>query len=274
MIDRSLQANALNIRAQNLKAALLRHLGRPEEALQVLAKAAQDTDPLDVRTMAERWLIAKDPAAAKSLASTMNDHPATAQETAAEYLNAGLWQDGTDVLLQMTGAAPDKSRVHPMVYYYLGYFAGKLANGPEASEYYRLAAAMPPDYVFPFQNEAIEVLRQAIAANPGDARAPYYLGNLLYDWQPEEATRLWKASAALDPSFAIVHRNLATAYMHQTSGSDLDRAIAELEKAVSLDRKYPLHFTELDDALGAGRHSHRETPAAVREEPGGCRAAG
>ena len=246
LIDRSLQANALNIRAYNLKAALLRHLGRPEDALQVLAKAAQDTDPLDVRTMAERWLIAKDPAAAKKLASTMNGHPTTAQETAAEYLNAGLWQDGRDVLLQMTGAAPDKSRVHPLVYYYLGYFAGKLANGPEASEYYRLAAAMPPDYVFPFQNEAIEVLRQAIAANPGDARAPYYLGNLLYDWQPEEAARLWKGSAALDPSFAVVHRNLATAYMHQPSGTDLDRSIAELEKAVSLDRKYPLHFTELD----------------------------
>ena len=57
---------------------------------------------------------------------------------------------------------------------------------------------------------------------------------------------MWEASAALDPSFAIVHRNLATAYMHQVSGADLNRAIAELEKAVSLDRKYALHFTELD----------------------------
>jgi tetratricopeptide (TPR) repeat protein len=246
LIDRSLQANTLNVRALNLKAALLRHLGRQAEAQKVLTRAAQDADPLDVRTVAERWLIAKDPVVAKNLASTMNEHPATAQETAAEYLNAGLWQDGRDVLLLMTGAAPDKSRVHPLVYYYLGYFTGKIGNGPEASEYYKLAAAMPPDYVFPFQNEAIEVLRQAIATNPGDARAPYYLGNLLYDWQPEEATRLWKASAALDPSFAIVHRNLATSYMHQPSGSNLDDAIAELEKAVSLDRKYPLHFTELD----------------------------
>jgi len=43
-----------------------------------------------------------------------------------------------------------------------------------------------------------------------------------------------------------VHRNLATAHMHRASGADLDGAIAELEKAVSLDRKYPLHFTELD----------------------------
>jgi len=106
---------------------------------------------------------------------------------------------------------------------------------------------MPPDYVFPFQSEAIDVLRSAIAANPRDARAPYYLGNLLYDWQPEEATQLWESSASLDPSFAITHRNLATAYMHQASGADITKAITELEKAVSLDHKYALHFTELDE---------------------------
>jgi tetratricopeptide (TPR) repeat protein len=104
---------------------------------------------------------------------------------------------------------------------------------------------VPPDYVFPFQNEAIDVLRAAMKANPHDARAPYYLGNLLYDWQPEEATKLWEASAAIDPSFAIVHRNLATAYAHQKPQGDLNRAIAEMEKATAAERKYPLHFTEL-----------------------------
>jgi tetratricopeptide (TPR) repeat protein len=181
------------------------------------------------------------------LASTLNDYPATAQETAAEYLNEGLWQDGADVLLQSTQAAPDKSRIHPMTYYYLGYFADKLGQTENAKEYYQQAMSMPPDYVFPFQTEAIDVLRRAIAANPRDPRAPYYLGNLLYDWQPEEATRMWEASAALAPSFAITHRNLAAAYMHQASGADLAKAIAELEKAVSLEPKYALHFTELDE---------------------------
>jgi len=247
LVDRSIRVNALNIRAQNLKAALLRHAGRSEEALRVLTTAAYEADPLDVRSMAERWLASKDPEAANTLASTMNADPATAQETAAEFLNAGLWRDGTEALLQMTSAAPDKSRIHPMVYYYLGYFADQLGQEQQASQYYKLAMSMPVDYVFPFQSEAIVVLRQAIKANPRDARAPYYLGNLLYDWQPEEAAELWKLSASLDPSFAIVHRNLATAYMHQKSGSDFEKAIAALEKAVSLDRKYAKHFTELDE---------------------------
>jgi len=246
-VNRSIDSGALNIRAQNLKAAVLRHLGRNQEALQVLAAASHAADPLDVRAMAETYLASGDKEAAKRLAATMNDHPATAQETAAEYLNEGLWQDGTDVLRQLTLAAPDKSRIHPMAYYYLGYFAQKLGQTQNASQYYQQAMSMPPDYVFPFQNEAIDVLRQAIDANPRDARASYYLGNVLYDWQPEEATRMWEASAALDPSFAITHRNLATAYMHQASGADIDKAIAELEKAVSLEPKYALHFTELDE---------------------------
>jgi len=245
-VDRSIDSNALNIRAQNLKAAVLRHTGRSKEALQLLTTAAHRIDPLDVRSMVERWLASKDPAAAKTLASTMMDHPQTAQETAAEYLDAGLWQDGTDVLLQMIAAAPDKSKIHPMAYYYLGYFAEKLGQVPKASEYCKLAMTMPPDYVFPFQNEAIDVLRAAMKSNPRDARAPYYLGNLLYDWQPAEAAKVWEVSAAIDPSFSIVHRNLATAYEHQKPTGDLSRAIAELEKAVTLEPKCAIHFAELD----------------------------
>src|ERR1019366_5000847 len=223
---------------QTLKAAVLRHLGRKQEALQVLANAAHAADPLDVRAMAETYLASGEKGAGQRLAVSMNGFPDSAQETAAEYLDEGLWQDGEDVLLQATAAAPDKSRVNPMDYYYLGYFAEKLGQSQKALQYDQQAMSMPPDYVFPFQNEEIDVLRAAIKANPRDARAPYYLGNLLYDWQPEEAARLWESSEAIDPTFAIVHRNLATAYAHQKPTADLNRAIAELEKAVSLDRKY------------------------------------
>jgi tetratricopeptide (TPR) repeat protein len=254
LVDRSIEANALNIRALTLKAALLRHTGRGEEALTVLASAFRKADPLDVRAMAERWLAAGTPEAGGALFSTLRDHPATGLETAAEYANAGLWEDGTALLSQMVAAAPDKLKVSPMVYYYLGYFAEKLGEGEKASEYYRLAEQMPPDYVFPFQWEAIGVLRQAMKANPGDPRAPYYLGNLLFDWQPDEAVKLWEKSVSLGESFPIVYRNLAIAYSRQEKGNALDKAIESLEKAVALGGKYPIHFFELDqlyEAAGA-----------------------
>ena len=85
---------------------------------------------------------------------------------------------------------------------------------------------MPPDFVFPYQYEAIAVLRRAMQVNPNDARAPYYLGNLLFDWQPEEAIKLWEKSVSWTITFPIVHRNLASAYSRQEKG--LDKAIAEL----------------------------------------------
>jgi tetratricopeptide (TPR) repeat protein len=249
-VNRSLDNNELNIRAVNLKAAILRHMGRKQEAIQVLAETHR-IDPLDVRTLAERWLASGTPESRNQLTAAMNQFPATAEETATEYFNAGLWSDGAEILSQAIAASPDSSKIQPMLYYYRGYFAEKMNQPQKAAQDYALAAKMPADYVFPFQNEAIDVLHAAMKANPQDARAPYYLGNLLFDSQPDEAVALWQASAALDPSNAIVHRNLGIAFSHRKSGNSLDKAIAQMELAVSLPHKYPLHFTELDEMYEA-----------------------
>jgi len=249
--ERSLDANALDVRAYGLKAALLRHLGRSDEALAVVSAARAKTDPLDVRLMAEKWLATGNGDDARQLFGTLNVHGATAQETAAEYANAGLWTDGESVLAGAAAAAPDKARVSPMVYYYLGYFAQRTGAAAQAADYRRLARQMPPDYVFPFQDEVIPVLREAIAADPTDARAPYYLGNLLFDWQPDEAVKLWEKSAELDPSFPITWRNLAQAYSHQPGAEARAKAIGYLEKAVALDDPYSTHYAELDELYKA-----------------------
>jgi tetratricopeptide (TPR) repeat protein len=176
----------------------------------------------------------------------MNSHPATAQEIAAEYYNSGLWNDGVAILQQVIQAAPDKANISPMVYYYIGYFAEKLGDTVKAAAYRLQANLQSPEYVFPFQQEAITVLRSAIEANPEDARAPYYLGNLLYDWQPEDAIALWEKSSVLDPNFPITWRNLAQAYSHKTGEEPRAKAISYMEKAVALSNPDPTHFAELD----------------------------
>jgi tetratricopeptide (TPR) repeat protein len=246
--DRSLDANELNVRAHALRAALLRHTARPGKALQQIGiiAARKPVDPLDVRLLAELWL-AGDKAATSGLKAALREHPMTGLEVATEFDNAGLWQDGEAVLGLMVDDAKDKTRGPPLAYYYLGQFAERLGDQKRAAEYRELAAKASPDYCFPFQWEAIHVLRRAMEVNPKDARAPYYLGNLLFDWQPDEAVKLWEQSAVLDPSFSIVHRNLAMAYAHQKTGPDLARAIAELEGAVSRPEKYAMHFAELDE---------------------------
>ena len=248
-VERSLEANTLNVRALSLKAALLRQAHRRPQALAVLEAATRSTDPLDTRLAAEHWL-AGDAKRVAELIEVFQQFPATALETAIEYAKCGLWQDAASVLelmLKTQRGEPSPA----LVYYCLGEFNERLGNAAKAVEYRRQAADASPEYGFPFQWEAIPVLRHALERDPHDARASYYLGNLLFDWKPKEAVALWEKSESIDPSFAIVHRNLAQAYSQQHTDSARARAIAELEQAVAAPNKYALHFAELDELYAA-----------------------
>jgi tetratricopeptide (TPR) repeat protein len=249
-IDRSLDANALDLRALGLKAAILRHLGRIDDALATIADGTSRVDPLDARLMAEDWL-AGGTSTEDALKETLRSFPNAGLEVASEYWDAGLWSDGSLLLQLMVASSPDNGASQPLALYYLGDFAERQGQTGKAEQWRRAAAACPPDYVFPFQSELIRILRRATVANPRDARAPYYLGNLLFDWQPAEATTLWERSAYLDPSFPVVWRNLALSYSH--SGGDVyqAKAIESLEKSVALSDAYPEHFFELDDLYAA-----------------------
>ena len=136
-LDRSLEQNALNTRALNLKAAVLRRMGQSDQAL-AQSSAVSKIDPLDVRMLAERWLAQKESQPSKELQSLLQEFPAQGLETAAEFGNAGFWEDGSAVLLQTIAASPDKTNVSPLAYYYLGFFAEKQGQNEKAMEYYRL----------------------------------------------------------------------------------------------------------------------------------------
>jgi tetratricopeptide (TPR) repeat protein len=232
-IESSLQANTVNVQALALRSALLRHAGRYNEAHAAVA-ALKAIDPLDVHAMAEQWLSSKSTDEAVLLKKTVHAFPATSLEVATDYMNAGLWKDGATILSLLTDADSDSFKVSPLVWYYSGYFAQKLNQPEKAKEDFQRAARMPVDYVFPFEMEMIPVLEAAMAANPTDAHAPYYLGDLLYDWQPSRAVELWRKSASLNADFPVVYRNLAMAYTLQKGSSDArEKALGYLEEAVS-----------------------------------------
>jgi len=224
----SLEANANNIQALALKAALLRHSGRNSEA-QAAIDALKKIDPLDVHGMTEQWLATNSAASAAALTKTVSEFPSTGLEVAADYMNEGLWQDGTTLLTHIVSTTANKSKVSPLVYYYLAFFAGQMHQADKVKAYDQLAEKASPDYVFPFQMEMIAVLDDAMRVNPGDSRAPYYLGNLLYDWQPKQAQALWEKSASLGADFPVVYRNLALVYTNQ---GQREKALATLEKGV------------------------------------------
>jgi tetratricopeptide (TPR) repeat protein len=266
-VNHSLEGNALNVRAFGLKASLLRHLKREVEARDSVALGLRQTDALDVRLRAEEWLLARDARTAQPLLATLNAHLVTAQELAAEYANAGLWADATLLLGEaVKGNGP--AAASPIIHYYLGDFAAKLGQADQAGKHRRTAAALSPAYVFPFQAELIPVMRRAIAANPTDARAPYYLGNLLYDWQPAEALALWEKSVALDPAQAIAWRNLSVAYAQNKTPEAQARAVAAIERAVALPNVQGTHLAERDTLYADTRVAPAQRLAALEKHRG------
>jgi tetratricopeptide (TPR) repeat protein len=265
LIGHALAAGAANPKALNLEAAILRRLERFGDAEEVIAKAL-DLDPQDFRSLYESYLLQrgkdKPDIAAQSLSHLRLLSRGEVQsylEVSCDYANGGLWPEAIDVLERFLEGAADRLRVSPMVYYCLGYYSEKVGRDGEARRYYKLAAQMPPDYCFPLRFEEEAVLRRAIEQNPQDARAPYYLGNLLYDNQPARAIEAWERARELDASFAIVHRNLGLAYAQAEKNPA--KAVTSLERAIQLDPKDPRWFYELDVQYEAAG-----TPVAKRLE--------
>jgi tetratricopeptide (TPR) repeat protein len=241
-LDRAISADGANIRALTFKIAALCILGREEEARPLLAEAAR-IDPLDLDVLVARAMLEKSDAARQRVNETMQQFPNTVLEVAAECINVGRWSNGSQFLSNYVDAVPDKSKVSPLIYYCLGYFAQKQSEPQKATEYYQLASKASTDYVFPFQREMIDVLEAAMQANPSDAQAPYYLGNLLYDWQPERAVAMWEKSVSLGAAFPVVYRNLAMAYAR--SDQPREKILSMLEKGAQCGGNAML-FTELD----------------------------
>ena len=254
-IDRSLSTNAQNTKALNVKSAVLRRLGRPEAAERVAADVLA-IDPLDFWAMNERLLAQEmrgDETAAQQsqqhLDQAMRGEVQSYLELASDYMNLGMWQEAKDVLQRPVDAELSVVSGYPLVHYYLGYLRQQLGDHDRAQACFTRTASLPSDYCFPFRFEEIEVLEAALAANPRDSMAEYYLGNLLFDHQPEKAMEHWDRSRSIDPTRAMAHRNQGWAYYRVKN--DVDQAIACYEQAAGCKQLEPRMLLELDQLYEA-----------------------
>jgi tetratricopeptide (TPR) repeat protein len=242
-INESLWTNARNNRAIALKASIQRKMGDFEGALASLGSVYQ-ADPLDFRIGNEHYLIAlksgnkkKAESLLSILTKNMRDFDQNYLELAVGYLNDGLLEEAEDVLLRFTGK-------YPLVNYYLGYIYDKQGKRQDAEKQFREASAQSVDFVFPYRLETINVLNTSLKYNPSDSRAYYYIGNILYDKQPEKAIESWENAVKHEPTLAIAHRNIGWGYYRHHD--DRVKAIAAYEKALALNKSEPLYFYELD----------------------------
>ena len=270
-LDRSLAMNARNTRAMNLRAAVLRRLGRFGEAEKQLLAAAE-IDPLDFFTGNEYYLLLKakgEEVAADTMlggfARWIRADVQNCLELAADYGAAGLWDEALDVIARRLARAEDPAKAHPMLHYFRAWYTEQKGGRAEALRYWKDAAAAPMDFCFPFRMEAQQVLRRALEANPNDGRAAYYLGNLLYDHQPEAALEAFALAVKLDPDNRIAWRNLGLA--RAKAKGDIEGAIQALEKSIEvqpdarvlfeLDRFYERAGRPLEERLAMLEKHHR-----------------
>jgi tetratricopeptide (TPR) repeat protein len=204
-LNRSLRLDTDNLRARDLKVIVLRKLERGHEAAGLLGETLA-LDPLD-------WWARH--LSGERLACDLQ----TRLDLAHDYTRAGFFGEAIKLLNHAETVRhdlPDQSRgARPLIQYTLGWLHQKAGDTPSALKHFRRAAKLSPDYCFPARLEELAILEAAMRANPRDARAPYYLGNLLYDRRRHaEAIKLWERSAKLDPDYSVVWRNLGIGYFN------------------------------------------------------------
>ncbi|MGC9520371.1 MAG: DUF5107 domain-containing protein [Anaerolineae bacterium] len=253
-LDRALTTNTMNLKTRNLKTAVLRHLGRLDEAAALVCKTVE-RDPLDMWSRNEAVLISRaqgDTTAAESQLRELTDLMHTGDnltdtpaylDMAFDYANAALWDEAADVLGRRVD--PEDGTAYPMVFYALGYLAHQRGNEDEARAHYARGSTMPTDYCFPARLEEMLVLEHAQSVNPDDGKVAYYLGNLYYDKKRYDAAiSNWEHAIELEPDFAIPWRNLGIAYYNVRDNAE--KALACYRKAFELAPDDGRVLSELD----------------------------
>jgi len=236
-LDKSLIKNTHNIKARGIKAAILRKLGKNEEAKKWIAENLS-IDPFDYVSWYEHYLLTGDSSILAKMNGLMRDFDENYLQTARDYAEAAFYEEAIAVLKQCS-----KSR--PMLKYYEAYYLGLMGDEEKALACVKEAEARSAYVTFPNKLEDILVLQYAIRINPEGPRAYYYLGNLYYDkLQYEESKKLWEKSAELDSSFPTVFRNLALVYYNKCG--EYQKAKEAMERAFALDTTDARVFLELD----------------------------
>ena len=263
-VNRAISTNVDNLKAMNLKTVILRKLGRHDKAIagarEIIEKDILNHQARNELVLALLQTGENDKASAQfaELTDMMRDEMQSYLELATAYQHIGCYDEAVDVLSRLEA----KGETFPMLHYYLGYLQAKKGETEKASQLYQSARQMPHTYCFPFRWESVNVLQHAMETNPDDAMAPYYLGNLLYEHQPEKAIAYWEQSREKDDSFYIVHRNLALAYEEQQG--NLSKAMKSMERAVECNNTDPRLLYEMDELYEKNKEPSQKKYALLK----------
>jgi tetratricopeptide (TPR) repeat protein len=250
LIEKALRGHPDVIRLGGMEVALLRILGRSEDANKELA-LWQKRDPTSsvLRYEAVR-LGGNDPALFAHLAAD----PERILDIASDYMLFGLYQDAVDLL---TVRYPSGAQVvaepgilspssHPLIAYYRGYC--RHALGEDSRPDFEAASHMPTTYVFPSRGQTFAVLELALSANPQDATAHFLLGSLyLSGGMTESALAEWQQAKRIKPDIPTLHRNIGYTLLRSDASST--QAIEVFREGMRYDPNNVDIYLGLEEAM-------------------------
>lgn len=238
-----------------LYATLLRKTGHTEKAKSLLEDQLA-YDPLNFAALYEQQLL-NGKSTLTAWHKNMQDVENNYLEIATNYMNAGLYEDGINLLSDI------RAPKNPLVHYYLAWFNGQLGNTSRAQLYLAGAKNCSFDYSFPYRAETEVVLKNAVVMDDDNAKANYLLGNLLYDHRPDDAMAAWQMAAEADATISMVWRNLAFGQFYHHK--DPKKAIANMTKAISINGKNPLWFAEISKYYDESEEDSSENLKILQE---------
>ncbi|HEY6230328.1 MAG TPA: DUF5107 domain-containing protein, partial [Pyrinomonadaceae bacterium] len=254
-----------DLKARTVLAVAERLDGNIPAALARITEVANEL-PIDYLAIREEALInraagntQRETAAADQLRHLLSREPDAVLELAFDYMAIGQQREAVAILEEAIKRGPsgilavDKTRVHPLLFYTLGYLYEKAGERERARTQFALGMKGDPAFVFPHRVEEINVLRTAVAANANDGRAAYYLGNVLASLnRDQEALAAWRDAVKLDPANAIAQRNFARALW--LVSQNREEAAAQYQRAINVspnDFRLYIEFDKLLTELGA-----------------------
>ena len=260
-VDRSLLRNWHNAKARALKAAILRRMGRDDEAV-AFCNESLGFDKFNYGCLYVEYLINGDKALLDQLVTLMRGCAHNYDEVALDFCAAGLFDEAES----LWRIAVENDATTAMTYYYLGWALMQAGKKDAAEKEFAAGAAANPDFVFPNRPEAIQALQCAIGVNPGDANANHFLGNLYYDKRQYDLAQMyWERAAGLNPTNPTTWRNLALLYYNKRN--DAAKALECMEKAFSLDESDSRILMELDQLYKKLQKPHSERLAFLQKYP-------
>ncbi len=219
-LEESIGKNKNHTKAMNLKAVILRHIGKKESAKMILNEVCR-YDRLDMFAGAEFLHYGS---SEEEFNGLFGGKAENYLDVAYDYINAGFYEDA----MQVISLAQQE---YPLFDYVRAYCCHKLGDEKKAKEYVLKAEKQDTGYCFPARIDDIAVLEFAMQINPHGDNAPYYLGCLFYDrFAFDTAIALWERCIEENEKHPKAFRNLALAYFDKKA--DYLSAKACIEKAL------------------------------------------